>query len=327
MIDFNASFLSDVKSLFLHQQQENMASYLYSTADPAIEGDTVNGEEYYREVIEQSSDYYLYKEEVQLINKVASKIATYVPQAASIIEFGTGTETAFINKTLPFLKAVKKFQSYIPVDLCETYLRQIEKILIQKLPEISVKFLKEDFIKNPDLVKSFTNPVVFFKGSTITNLSPENCICFFDRISQALPPEGILIVGVDANQHESSLRKAYDTERGANFILNIFHLIHRNLPITNFNPTAFKYEFNWVAPEHCVQHNAIATQEQNLIIDDFMLVNIKKGEKFHLLSSYKYPVDYFQNMARKGGLEPLDYFVDENQRMVIHVLGVIKLNQ
>ena len=324
MKNFNASFLSDVKSLFLHQQQENMGSYIYSTSDPAIDGDPVKGEEYYSEVIEQSSDYYIYKEEVQLINKVASKIATYVPQEANIIEFGTGTETAFINKTLPFLKAVKNFKHYIPVDLCETYLRQAEKILIQELPEIPVKPLTEDFIKNADLVKNFTKPVVFFKGSTITNLSPKNCICFLEKISQALQPEGIIIVGVDVNQNESSLRKAYDTERGANFILNIFHLINRDLPITNFNPTAFKYEFNWVAQEHCVKHNAIATQEQNLIFDDFRLVNIKKGAKFHLLSSYKYPVDYFQNMARMAGLELLDCFVDENKRMVIHVLGVIK---
>ena len=48
----------------------------------------------------------------------------------------------------------------------------------------------------------------------------------------------------------------------------------------------------------------------------------KKGTKFHLLSYYKYPVGYFQNQAIKGGLKPIDYFIDENQPMVIHVLGV-----
>lgn len=315
----NTSFISDVKSLFLHQQEENMGCYLYSTPNPSIEGDTVNGEEYYRKIIEQSQDYYLYKEEMQLISQVASQMATYVPEEASIIEFGTGTETAFINKTLPFLKAVKQFQSYIPVDLCETYLRQAEKILGWELPKILIKPLKDDFIKNVDLVKNFSTPVVFFKGSTINNLSPSICTDFLERISQALQPDGILIVGVDTNQNESSLIKAYNTEQGAKFALNVFHLINRDLPITNFNPIAFKYDSEWLVGEHCVKHNAISTQEQDFVLDQIS-INIKVGEKFHLFSSYKYPVEYFQNMAKKGGLEPLDCFIHENKRMVIHVL-------
>ncbi|NES72717.1 MAG: L-histidine N(alpha)-methyltransferase, partial [Okeania sp. SIO2D1] len=171
------------------------------------------------------------------------------------------------------------------------------------------------------LVQNFTKPVVFFKGSTITNLSTSNCLKFFGRISQALKPDGILIVGVDANQNESSLRGAYDTEIVAKFVLNIFHFMNRDLPITNFNSAAFKYEFEWLAPWHCVKHNANATKEQNFVLDGIS-INIKKGTKFHLLSSYKYPVDYFQNLAIEGGLKPIDYFVDENQPMVIHVLGV-----
>lgn len=205
--------------------------------------------------------------------------------------------------------------------MCETYLRQSQEILGQQLPEISVKPIKEDFIKNVELVRNFTKPVVFFKGSTITNLSAKNCIDFLRKICVALQPDGILIVGVDSNQSELSLTKAYDTEKVAKFILNIFHLINRDLPITNFNPTAFKYEFNWVAETHCVEHNARATQEQNFVLDGIP-INIKKDTKFHLLSSYKYPVEYFQNIAKKAELKPLDYFVDENKPMVIHVLGV-----
>ena len=53
-----------------------------------------------------------------------------------------------------------------------------------------------------------------------------------------------------------------------------------------------------------------------------MEINIKAGDKYHLFSSYKYPVEYFQNIAKKAGLKPLDYFVDENKPMIIHVLGV-----
>ncbi|ERT03823.1 hypothetical protein M595_6237, partial [Lyngbya aestuarii BL J] len=168
--------------------------------------------------------------------------------------------------------------------------------------------------------------VVFFKGSTITNLSTNNCLDFFRRISPALQPEGLLIVGVDTNQNEFSLRKAYDDGRMARLTLSILHFINRDLPISGFDASAFNYEFNWVPSTHCVEHNVRATQEQNFLLDGIP-VQIEKGTKFHLLSSYKYPVDYFQDLAKKAGLQPLDCFVDQNGRMAIHILQARPLKQ
>ena len=317
--NFNQLFLSDVKSLFLQEQEENLSPYLYSTPDPDIEGDLANGEGCYLELISQNPGYYLYKEEIELFNNVASPLAAYVPPGANVIELGPGTDIAFKNKTLPFLKEIKELKGYIPVDLCQTYLDQSEEILNQELPAVSVKKIKSDFIKNIDLVSNYNLPIVFFKGSTITNLSTDNCLGFLTRIAQGLKPQGRLIVGVDANQNESSLRGAYDDGRMANLTLSIVHYINRDLPVKGFDPMAFEYEFNWVAETHCVEHNVRATKEQNFVLDGTP-INIKNGTKFHFLSSYKYPIDYFQNLAIKAGLKPLDYFVHENKRMVIHVL-------
>ncbi|NEO79916.1 MAG: L-histidine N(alpha)-methyltransferase [Moorea sp. SIO4G3] len=140
------------------------------------------------------------------------------------------------------------------------------------------------------------------------------------KISQSLPSEGLIIVGVDANQNESSLKKAYDTEEVANFILSVLYCIDRDLPMTNFNPAAFKYQPEWIPNNYCLKHNVIATSNQAFVFDG-VNISIKEDEKFHIFSSYKYPVDYFQKIARQGGLEPLAHFEDENHRMVIHVLS------
>ncbi|NEP53192.1 MAG: L-histidine N(alpha)-methyltransferase [Moorea sp. SIO3C2] len=321
MIEFDpSSFKEKAKSLFLHIEEETLAAYIYSTPDPNIENDPARGEEYYRQVIEESVDYYLYKEEVRLINTVASKLSTYVPQGVNLIEFGPGTKTAFITKSLPFLKSLNHLKTYIPVDLCKTYLDQAEEVLQDELPDLLVKPIQDDFIENTDLVKQFAKPLVWFKGSTITNLSTKQCVDFLKNISKALPSEGILIVGVDANQNESSLKKAYDTEEMANLMLSVLYWIKRDLPTTNFNPAAFKYDPEWTPNNYCLKHNAIATSNQDFVFDG-VNISIKEGEKFHLLSSYKYPVDYFKNIARQAGLEPLVHFVDENKRMVIHVLA------
>ncbi|NES78467.1 MULTISPECIES: L-histidine N(alpha)-methyltransferase [unclassified Okeania] len=161
MTDFQTSFLCDVKSLFLQQQEENLAPYLYST--PNIEDDSANGEGFYQELISQNLNYYLYKEEIELINNKASQIAAYVPPGSNVIEFGLGTDIAFKNKSLPFLKEIKQLKSYVPIDLCQTYLDQSEEILSRELPEISVEKINTDFIKKIDLIKNFTKPVVFLK--------------------------------------------------------------------------------------------------------------------------------------------------------------------
>ena len=250
---------------------------------------------------------------------MAPKLAAHVPPEASVIEFGPGTEIAFRNKSWPFLKEIEQFNSYIPIDLCETYLNRSREILGEELPDISVQPIKTDFIKNVDIVGQFPRPVVFFKGSTITNLSTKNCLDFLKRISQALQPEGLLIVGVDTNQNEPSLRKAYDDGKMANVTLSILHYMNRDLPVSGFDAGAFDYKFNWDPSTHCVEHNVIATEDQDFVLDGIP-VEIEKGTKFHLLSSYKYPVDYFQEIAKTAGLQPLDCFVDPNGRMAIHVL-------
>ncbi len=316
--DFDPLFLADVKALFLGKKEDNLSPYIYSTPNADIDEDLANGEVYYYELVSQNPDYYLYKEDIELINNAAAKIAAYVPPESSVIEFGPGTDIAFKNKSLPFLKEIKQLKSYIPIDLCETYLIQSKAILADELPEVAVETIKTDFIKNLALVSNYKKPVVFFKGSTITNLSSNGCLDFLSRIAQALKPNGRLIVGVDANQSESSLRKAYDNDIMAHLVLSTLHCINRDLPVSGFDPLGFKYEFNWVPENHCVAHTVRVTKEQNFVLDGIS-INIENGKKFHLLSSYKYPIDYFQNIALKAGLKSLDYFVHKNQRMVIHV--------
>lgn len=316
----NQQFLDDVKAIFLQEKEENLSPYLYSTPNPEIVGDLANGEGCYYELISHNPGYYLYKEEIELFNNVAAPLANHVPSRANVIEFGPGTDIAFKNKSLPFLKEIKELNSYIPIDLCQTYLDQSEEILSHTLPGVAVEKINSDFIKNLELVGNYDKPVIFFKGSTITNLSTKNCLSFLQRVSKVIHSDGRLIVGVDSNQNEASLRGAYDDGKMADLTLSIVHYINRDLPVSGFDPMGFEYEFNWVAETHCVEHNVRATKEQSFVLDGTP-ITIKNGTKFHFLSSYKYPVDYFQNLALEAGLKPLESFVHDNKRMVIHVLG------
>jgi len=186
----NLEFLKAVKSFFLREEEGNLASYIYNTPNPSIKDDPVRGEEYYQKFVYEDPNYYLYQDEVSLIQKVADRLAAYVPPQATIIELGPGTEKAFVSKTLPFLKAVAQIHQYVPVDLCDKYLLNARKMMKKELPEVRVKTLKKDFFKEINWVKDYTLPVVFFKGSTIANLQPQECIDFLQAVSEVLGYDG-----------------------------------------------------------------------------------------------------------------------------------------
>lgn len=319
-MDFRSTFLADTKALFLEGRKEHMGPYLYSTPDPNIEGDMAKGEVCYFELVYNNPDYYLYREEGELIQSVASKMASYIPSESSVIEFGPGTDIAFKNKTLPFLKEIDNLKTYIPVDLCQTYLDDSEKIVREAFSgKVEVEKINTNFIKNVDLVANFDRASVLFKGSTIANLTASECLEFLQRLNQSLETEGVLVIGTDSNQNKETLQKAY-SEKMAKLTETIPHFINRELPIEGFDPYAFEYKFYWDKDNYCVQHNVLATKEQDFILDEIP-VHIDRGTKFHLLSSYKYPVEYFQDIARQAGFKPLDYFVHDNQRMTVHILA------
>lgn len=312
-------FEIDFENLLRGRDREHMSPYLYSTPDPSIERDPACGEIHYNNLIENVPEYYLYRDEVKILQDSAVQLAKHVPQGATIVEFGIGTEMAFRKKTLPFLKAIDGLRAYAPIDLCETYLIQARPILAQELPLVEFEGIATDFVKNAAIAGKFTNPVVFFKGSTITNVPPKQCIDFLNRLSSALPSEGLLIVGQDSNQDESSLRRAYINPPVENFVLSIFHRFNRDYPTPNFIPNAFRYQFEWLPESYCVKHSAVATQPQRFELNGTP-IEIKPDDEFHIVSSYKYPIDFFQEMAQKAGFQPAAVFAKDANPMAIHVL-------
>lgn len=315
----NDSFLVDFEQLLRHESQENMSPYLYSTPDPNIENDRACGELHYNNLIYNVPEYYLYRDEVKILQNSVHQLAAHVPADATIIEFGVGTEIAFRKKTLPFLQAIHGLNTYAPVDICETYLVQAQAVLAEELPTVKFRGIVTDFVKNVALVHEFANPVVFFKGSTITNVSPEKCIEFFKGLSSALPAGGLLIVGQDVNNDVDTLRRAYTAVPAKNFVLSVFHRFNRDYPTPNFIPGAFKYQFDWQPDTYCVRHTVLATQAQSFTLNGAPL-EIQVHQEFHLISSYKYPIDFFQNMAKQGGFAPVTVFSEADNPMVIHVL-------
>jgi len=309
----------DAKKLFLRQNADNLSPYLYDS--PISDDDPVRGANLYQKLIYEYPDYYLYQDETSLIKTCATDMAAYVPTGSTVIEFGLGTGKAFTNKTMPFLKAINGLKKFVAFDLSLAYLETDTKILHETLPEVEVEVIQDDFVRHCNLVGNFENPVVYYKGSTIANLGQEACIDFLKRLAEALGSNGLLIVGTDSNQSAETLGLAYDNNVLGAVMENVFYRIRRDCKWNDFDPNLFNYQFDWQPDIYSVRHILRANQAQRFMLDD-QAIDIKEGDTYHILSSYKYPVDVFQEMAQKSNYKVLDHFIDEKQRMPIHVLQV-----
>jgi len=315
-----SDFTSEILSFFLREKEANLAPYIYGSPNPNVDNDMVSGSEIYRKLVYDVADYYLYKGEISLIQKYAQQIASYIPEDSTVIEFGPGTKHAFQKKSLPILKfAENKIKKYVAIDLCPDYLYNAEEILNKELTHIPLELLHDDFIKNYKLIQEYKNPVIFFKGSTMTNLSPSECIQFMKNLSGILPPQGIFIVGIDSNQDENVLAAAYDEGTMGELTMDTLYRTHRDCDMDNFNPRMFKYKFKWREHDYCVRHGIEATANQTFTLEG-ETINVERGEILHVLSSHKYPVEVFHKMANEGGFNALEHFIDENNRMTIHIL-------
>ena len=66
---------------------------------------------------------------------------------------------------------------------------------------------------------------------------------------------------------------------------------------------------------HCIA----ATEDQSFSIGE-QRFDVRKGDRFVAINCFKFPVDWFQDMASKAGFENAEPIFDHQKRMVIQPL-------
>ncbi|CAK8717453.1 L-histidine N(Alpha)-methyltransferase [Candidatus Electrothrix gigas] len=312
-------FKEDCEAFFLGQTAGNLWPYLYG--EPTNEDDPVRGSILYNELLKKENDYYLYNHEAELLQTSGKYLASLIGADATLIEMGPGGEKSFRHKTLPFLKAFPRLHGYVGIDVCQDFLTTILEIVHINFPDLFITGLHQDFTQLEKLTK-FPKAIIFFKGSTVGNLRNGEVQDLLSRFRCLISEGHYLVITNDANQDEMSLMKAYNTSRVAPFIENVMHRIKRDLNLTEMIPNAFRYQPEWIQETHDFRHILTATSEQEFHIGE-QFVKIDKGQKLHIMSSFKYPVDFFRTMVVQAGFEPVEFFLDSSERMAVHLFRAI----
>jgi dimethylhistidine N-methyltransferase len=241
----------------------------------------------------------------------------FAGKGCALLEYGSGESL----KSRLLIRALRP-SAYIPVDISADALDAAVKRLGREFPWLEVRPVSGDFSRPIDLpaFPGRARRVVYFPGSTIGNLTPDEAQGFLKMTRAQVGARGSMLIGVDLKKDANVLHAAYNDAKGvtAAFNLNLLARINRELGgdfaagkfahYALYNPLAGRIEMHLVAREaHAVN------------IGEFRFF-FERGESIHTENSYKYTVGEFAALAGRAGFRAGKLWQDPRSLFSLHGL-------
>ena len=262
-------------------------------------------------------EYYLTRAELALTRAHIAAFARFAGSGGTLIEYGSG---ASVKSRLLF-RALRP-ATYIPVDISRNALQAAARRLAREFPRLDIVPVVGDFSRPLTLpVKGRRGGcAVYFPGSTIGNLTPEEAQAF---LAMTRGQAGRMLVGVDLKKDANVLHAAYNDAKGvtAAFNLNLLRRINRELG-GDFDLRRFAhYAFYNPGPGRIEMHLvSLARQTVDVGAHRFAF---DAGESIHTENSYKYSITEFQGLAAKAGFEGTKVWTDRRGLFSVHGLTAV----
>lgn len=301
------SLLSEVLVGLSKHQKTISPKYLYDK----------EGSEIFEKICDLA-DYYPTRAEKEILENSSGEMAELIGPHSLIIEPGSGAG----EKVRYLLRNLQNPQGYVPIEISREILLRMTRELIEEFPGLDVTPVCADFteeIQLPLTVDARTGKkVIFFPGSTIGNLHPEEAIAFLMQYGEMLESGGGFLIGADLKKDTEVLERAYDDSEGvtAQFNLNLLRRLNREVG-ASFDPDKF---------EHVAFYNKeLGRVEMHLRSKIAQLVKVNRtvfrfneGETIHTENSYKYTVGEFAELCAHAGLTLKKYWQDSKKLFCVY---------
>ena len=269
------------------------SKYFYDKKGDALFVQIMNMPEYYL----TRAEFEIFKEQnEEIIEALDIKQNKYF----ELIELGPGDGT----KTKELLKTLVSGNydfDYLPVDISQNALDQLEQSLEKELPEVSVKKKQGDYFSMLGSLKEEKHPkVIFFLGSNIGNLTDTEAADFIYKLGANLRSGDKLLLGVDLIKSEAIVGPANDDPKGITkmFNLNLLHRINNELD-GNFSLDSFVHKPEYSEEEGIARSFIESSKDQTVRINgNANAYFLKKGEKIHTEISRKYNDKIIKNIIK-----------------------------
>ncbi|MGW3646164.1 L-histidine N(alpha)-methyltransferase [Streptomyces sp. NPDC000878] len=270
--------------------------------------------------ITELDEYYPTRAEREILVARAGEIAA-VTGARTLVELGSGSS----EKTRYLLDALSELETYVPVDVSESALRQAGEALIAERPGLGVHALIADFTGGLALPGTPGPRLVAFLGGTIGNLLPAERAGFLSSVRALLSPGDALLLGTDLVKDASVLVPAYDDAAGvtAAFNKNVLTVVNRELG-ADFDPDAFEHVALWDAENEWIEMRLRSLAEQTVKVPALDLaVDFTAGEEMRTEVSAKFRKEGVGAELAAAGLELRHWWTDSADRFALS-LSVVR---
>jgi len=243
-------------------------------------------------------EYYPTRTERQILSRNARAMAGCCGQNCVLIEPGSGS-----SEKVRLLLASLKPAAYVPMDISADFLELSAIQLAKEYPWLMVHAVCADFAnqkKEPEGLPRGRR-VVFYPGSTLGNMRPQEAIGFLRNLGHWLNQDGGVLIGIDMHKSTRILEAAYNDSQGItalfnlNILSNINQLMNAGFDVNQFSHRAFYNEEKLRMEMHLVSNRYQVVKLGDTTIE------LTRGETIHTENSYKYTPESFQKLAHSAG--------------------------
>ncbi len=270
------------------------------------------------EKICEQPEYYPTDTELDILRTCADEISAVIGPAARVVEPGSGEGI----KTKLLLSKLSDPRVFVPLDISRAQLEDAAHHLNESFPDLRVQPICADFHDEFDLPpdEGVRKTSVFFPGSTIGNMEPDEARDLLRRFAAFCRPDGGILIGVDLEKPPAIVEPAYDDDAGvsAAFALNVLQRLNRELD-GDFDPDQFRYEAPYDSEHHRIEMGLVSRVDQTVHVAGEAF-DLRAGEKIITEYSYKFTLERFADLARSAGLRVSHVWCDPKRYFSVQYL-------
>jgi L-histidine N-alpha-methyltransferase len=302
---FISAFEEDVYTGLTSYPKHLSSKYFYDKKGDKLFQDIMNLPEYYLTICEYN---------ILATNTQEIAEAFLDPNGFDLIELGAG-DGKKTKVLLRYLTDTNIDFDYLPIDISQNALDELEESLKKELPSVSVKPQQGTYFKTLERLADYNSrkKVILVLGSNIGNLLHKDAIDFLRQIQEAMSPDDMLFMGFDQKKDPQIILDAYNDPTGvtAAFNKNVLERINTELD-GNFNLDSFEHWETYNPETGTAKSFLISKEKQTVSVKKLDLtVNFEAWESIHTEISQKYDDKIVEWLASQADLKVTDSFADE----------------
>jgi dimethylhistidine N-methyltransferase len=257
-------------------------------------------------------EYYPTRTELAIMRRHREVMAALLGPGCLLIEYGSGSGV----KSRLLLDQLDAPAGYVPVDIAREHLAGAATALARKVPHVEILPVCADFTRPLTLPVPSRLPrrrVVYFPGSTVGNLVPDEVIALFHQTARLCGPGGGMLVGADLKKDPAVLHAAYNDREGvtAAFNFNLLARINRELE-GNFRLDRYWHHAFYNPHAGRIEMHLVSRADQHVRVGGKPFA-IAEGESIRTEYSYKYSRAELRDLAAAGGFVVRRTWTDDRE--------------